>query len=262
MRKPFRGIQLNKSHPLARGLVGCWLMNEGDGSLIVDRCTSVEGVVGSTCNWKPGGLQFSAVYDDANSKVDCGSFLDPRSWKGCTVAVRASWPSVSAGQYPGIVCNVLPGNYRGNYSLYLSNNNNGITWYCPYTGVYPTLVPIVPDITYSIAGTWDEGKHITSLYCDGGLVDAKDTGGTTWYATNYNTTLGWYFRSVNRNFSGRLLYVYIYNRALTSDEVRQLHSDPYVIFEPSLPIGSMSPAVMAAVLQEYMQEFGHSYLNR
>jgi hypothetical protein len=34
--KPIRGLQLNKSHPLARGLVGCWLLNEGTGHKVFD----------------------------------------------------------------------------------------------------------------------------------------------------------------------------------------------------------------------------------
>lgn len=31
INKPLPGIQLNCSHPLAKGLVGCWLFNEGSG---------------------------------------------------------------------------------------------------------------------------------------------------------------------------------------------------------------------------------------
>ncbi len=34
--KPVRGIRLNKSHPLARSLVGYWLLNEGSGNKVFD----------------------------------------------------------------------------------------------------------------------------------------------------------------------------------------------------------------------------------
>ncbi|MFB0523909.1 MAG: hypothetical protein ACETVZ_00085, partial [Phycisphaerae bacterium] len=34
--KPIRAIQLNKSHPFARGLIGYWIMNEGGGSKVFD----------------------------------------------------------------------------------------------------------------------------------------------------------------------------------------------------------------------------------
>ena len=34
--KPPLGSQLNYSHPLSQGLVGCWLMNEGGGKILTD----------------------------------------------------------------------------------------------------------------------------------------------------------------------------------------------------------------------------------
>lgn len=35
-RKPLLGEQINWSHPLARGLVGVWLINEGSGGILYD----------------------------------------------------------------------------------------------------------------------------------------------------------------------------------------------------------------------------------
>ena len=34
--KPIRALQINWSHPLARGLTGCWLMNEATGEIVAD----------------------------------------------------------------------------------------------------------------------------------------------------------------------------------------------------------------------------------
>jgi len=34
--KPMYGVLLNPYHPLARGLVGCWLFNEGGGNSVFD----------------------------------------------------------------------------------------------------------------------------------------------------------------------------------------------------------------------------------
>ena len=34
--KPIRGSHLNRSHPLAHGLVGCWLFNEATGKKLFD----------------------------------------------------------------------------------------------------------------------------------------------------------------------------------------------------------------------------------
>ena len=34
--KPRLGLRLNHNHPLAQGLVGCWVMNEGGGDKVFD----------------------------------------------------------------------------------------------------------------------------------------------------------------------------------------------------------------------------------
>jgi hypothetical protein len=39
--KPARGEQINKSRLLARGLVGCWMMNEGTGDKVFDLTGSI-----------------------------------------------------------------------------------------------------------------------------------------------------------------------------------------------------------------------------
>lgn len=73
--KPIRGIQLNKSHPLARGLVGCWLFNEGSGT----KCFDVSGFGNhgtreSATSWVAGKYGHSLRIDNAVSgRVDCGA---------------------------------------------------------------------------------------------------------------------------------------------------------------------------------------------
>jgi len=50
--KPVRGIRLNKSHPLARGLVGYWLLNEGSGNKVFDLSGNGKtGTINGTITW-------------------------------------------------------------------------------------------------------------------------------------------------------------------------------------------------------------------
>jgi len=65
--KPPRGTQLNKSHPLARGLVGCWLMNEGGGNNLRD----ISGynrtlIAGGTPDWVGGNFGYAVNYDGSS----------------------------------------------------------------------------------------------------------------------------------------------------------------------------------------------------
>jgi hypothetical protein len=56
--KPVRGIRLNKSHPLARGLVGYWLFNEGSGNKVFD--LSGNGNTGTITNAPWGGAKYGS----------------------------------------------------------------------------------------------------------------------------------------------------------------------------------------------------------
>jgi len=65
--KPPPGIKLNHAHPLARGLVGCWLMNEGTGSKVADLSGNgndgdIEGATWAGSK-SGGGLDFDGTDD-------------------------------------------------------------------------------------------------------------------------------------------------------------------------------------------------------
>ena len=73
--KPPVGSQINWGHPLARGLVGCWLLNEGAGRKAYDlseyrnhgTLTSMAIPPTPNSGWNPGrtgiGLSFDGVDD-------------------------------------------------------------------------------------------------------------------------------------------------------------------------------------------------------
>jgi len=69
--KPVRGIRLNKSHPLVRGLVGCWLFNEGSGNIVQD--SSGNGNTGSLIadtHWVPGKSGPALDFDGTGDNVE------------------------------------------------------------------------------------------------------------------------------------------------------------------------------------------------
>ena len=79
--KPFRGIQINWAHPLARGLVGVWLMNEGTGNKIYDLSGNQHiGTFENTPTWEPDRIDFVSTGDDRINIGDKDT-LDPRSNK-------------------------------------------------------------------------------------------------------------------------------------------------------------------------------------
>ena len=73
--KPTRGIRLNKSHPLARGLVGCWLFNEGSGNKVFDLSGNGHNGTrsGSGNIWATGRFASAQQFNGTDDSIDFGS---------------------------------------------------------------------------------------------------------------------------------------------------------------------------------------------
>ena len=65
--KPPVGSTLNWGHPLSKGLVGCWMMNEGGGNLVNDIASKYNGT-NSGAVWsnqqKGKALKFNGTSDN------------------------------------------------------------------------------------------------------------------------------------------------------------------------------------------------------
>jgi hypothetical protein len=68
-QKPQLGRRPNFCHPLAKGLVGCWLMNEGSGTVVQD--LSGKGNMGTITNtlWVPGKFGPCLNFDGSGDYV-------------------------------------------------------------------------------------------------------------------------------------------------------------------------------------------------
>src|SRR5438309_10947550 len=70
--KPSLGTQINWGHPLAQGLVGCWLSNEDGGLILNDSLGLAKGTLsGSTLPvWSSGSYSRFLKFDGSSSYVD------------------------------------------------------------------------------------------------------------------------------------------------------------------------------------------------
>jgi hypothetical protein len=95
--KPPRGAILNRTHPLARGLVGCWLFNEWTGNTARD---SVSGLIATGVNaptWDGMGMRFTAA---SNQYLTLNAISGFNPEKG-TIYFRGVWdgPATSSKDY-------------------------------------------------------------------------------------------------------------------------------------------------------------------
>ena len=73
--KPTRGICLNRSHPLSRGLVGLWLFNEGSGNKVFDLSGNgnTGTLQGTTPSWTSGKYGSAVLLPGTDEYINCGS---------------------------------------------------------------------------------------------------------------------------------------------------------------------------------------------
>lgn len=234
MIKPFRGIQLNKSHPLARGLVGCWLMNEGSGSKVHDYSGNdkkgtlqnmeetdwVAGMDGG-CLYFDGSDEYIHIpnYSSSNNKaVSLFAWVKPRSF----------------ADFEGVVSNLKEEVPYPGYALYTHGDGTVGT----YLGAHRrSSNSLSQDIWSYIGFTYVNGS--LKLYINKDLVRTDTL--IAYVGSDALRIANFYVNSElpARIFNGHINNVVVYNRALSPDEIRWLYSEPYAMFEPALPIEIM-----------------------
>jgi len=233
--KPPVGAQLKLDHPLARGLIGAWLLNEGSGDKAHDY--SGQGNLGTLTNMDPatdwvgspdgGALDFdgsddvviiphkdilnlsapfSIVFGIKYTSMDNKVFFEKNGNEGFSVQI-----------YVGIIHINVGGDridYNATQSASLWNN-----------GVFHQVVLVVPEVV----------THATKLY-----VDGKDDTSPTYHNAStptYGSNTPVYIGSRNGSYviPGSSNFISIYNRALSAQEIAWLYAFPYAMFEEESP---------------------------
>jgi hypothetical protein len=233
-QKPGPGSEIDWGHPLSRGLVGCWLFNEGAGKLSsnlvgMGRATFNAGVL-----WKNGGIYFP------------GTSVD---WVTCSD--RADYDLTTQGT---LMCRAKPlGSYPNGFRGLISRATGGVAGTIQYNldwyGIDParTLRGIASDGTtlytseasYDFAGAcrqtafaWSPGAR--AIYADGKRLSSA---GSTPAAKSISVSpnIGRSFSSGSYSWYGDIDTAAIYARAITPDDIRWLAAEPYAMIRYAGP---------------------------
>ena len=247
--KPPAGTQINPLHPLSQGLMGCWLFNEGVGSLANDisgnknhgRLTNMApNVQGS--GW--GGSKFggSLKFDGVNDHIDCGNDVSLNITSNITMAARIKFTSVDTT----MVLNRTTGLGQAGYEIYVSNGTV-ISRINSATGAISPL-EYNDNNCHSVVGIYNGTQNL--IYVDGTLV-ANETVG----APNSNPSASFQIgaRVGGLFFNGIINSVRIYNRALSAEEVKTLYLDPFCNMMIRRPSGLYVPAAPVGAIMNQFQ---------
>jgi len=218
------GVLLNPYHPLARGLVGCWLFNEGGGNTVFDLSGygnhgTLGGGDSAKCPaWVPSRTG-PALNFDGNDYVSLASTITlTDDW---TTVVFFNINSVSddhdmiLGYHLSANCyiRVLDGT-----TIRVQSNVSGT--YKDYT------VPTISTHTwYHLAVTRRNGN--VRVFLDG----VESTSGSQAIADDFTfDQIARYYTYDTYSFGGMIDLVLIFNVAKTPEEIWQLYTDPFCMF--------------------------------
>ena len=226
----------NLGHPLAKGLVGYWLMNEGAGSIIND--LSGNGGIGTivdTVNWRAGKTGSALLFGGGHVSLPSAYRpIDNLSEFSVVTCVKATSLSADGGIfYTETHTTSDPlllwfDNAATDHIASAINTAGGMS-----DAVYSSFVPL-PNVWYHLVLTYRAGDYLR-LYING----IEDTGAdfpvdastlTTLDPTDTNYTIG------DDDTGGKALTGYIdffslYNRTLSAQQIAQLYREPYCMFK-------------------------------
>ena len=231
--KPPPGTQINWGHPLARGLVGCWLFNENGGLRAIDLAGNNHGILTNGPLWVPGRNGIALSFDGVDDEVTFPS-VPTSAISNVTVSMWVNLASVSLKGafikigYPGTGSNgngyaVGVGNSdfdtTGNNLIGLFENERWINTGAPIGTGWRHITMVIDDF-----GT-------PSFYI--GAVSKGTFSGGDARAPSSNTYIGGYTSGTpdNRHFNGLIGEGWIWNRFLRPEEIQWLYTDPYAMFE-------------------------------
>ena len=219
---------INYSNPLSKGLVGCWLMNEGGGSLAFDIASRRNGTFTSGPVWVMGKNGTSISFDGVDDYLQVGSpgllsltgemsivaLIKPSSVAAGTKCIASHTNSVGNHFQWEFEINRTAGKLsfiQGSASTFIGTANTALsanTWYH------------VAAVRKGSTGSWTINFYVDGK-ADGSPTGTADPGNTGTVRLAGETIVG------GRTFPGLIDHILIYSRALSSQEVRALYVDPY-----------------------------------
>ncbi|MEJ2702426.1 MAG: LamG domain-containing protein [Sedimentisphaerales bacterium] len=249
--KPTRGTLIRTSHSLARGLAGCWLLGEGTGRVVTDLGPYRQrgDFYGGSPLWAPGRHGYCLLFDGVDECIDCGTAKF--GWDLTNELSVVALAKHGASQVNTVFARsayVRPARLQGQaggkfeWRVYTDTANDCI--------IDSTSSHAIDGSEWvHVAGTWR--PHGAYLYVNG-VLEASDTAtdGNLKVDDNQFVGIGGTYESGNfvSCWNGGIEYVFIYSRALSAEEVRWLHREPFAMFDSSVSSAPIhAPASMVSL---------------
>lgn len=260
--KPAVSAAVNPAHSLARGLAGCWLLNEGAGTVARDIAgLHRDGSLSGSPVWSRGSFGATIDFDGDNDWITMGDCLDLGIDDVSVLAIvrysAAAQPDQWSGQAIGAIAGkgYLDGVSKG-YGLFVGAGNQ-IHWQIRDQG---TEFAATSDAALNdgqwhlVVGVCDRDSSTgVRLYIDGVCqsstanatnLNGVDLSGSRAFAvgSRQEESAGtWYW-----DFLGGIAMVCVWKRVLTEAEIRRLQHSPFELASSQCPLARLRPPASVA----------------
>lgn len=221
--KSARGLPLNKSHPFLRGLIGCWAFNEGTGKIAADTSGNQNSGTINDAVWTAGKFGCCLKFDGSGDSVNCGSGSSLNAATGLTIA---GWIRFEASKsHTLLMKNVAYGVRISTTSIgtRLWDSGGGHTFNASFT--------YLTGKWYYLAVTWDSKSQNVITYINANPVGTPGTFVGPLNASTQYILIGKVVWSDSYTTEGLIDSVQVYNRALSSAEIKHLYREPFCMFD-------------------------------
>lgn len=225
--KPPKGALLNRADPLAKGLAGAWLFSEGAGLSVRDSAGSNHGTLTNGPTWGSGPYGKLLTFDASNDYISIPARTELLPTTAVTFAaiVRLN----AAVDFRCIAAAMTSyGNYGWNFMV---SSTGFLRWEVDTTGGIVTLngTTSIVGSHALVAGTYDGAN--TRVYRDGKQENSSALTGTIDYGSPPTFVIGVRFPSEALYYwNGTQTAAWLWNRALTARDMRDLAADPFRMF--------------------------------
>lgn len=239
---PAVGVQLARDHPLALGLVRCWLLREGAGvpvDLVHGRRTVVNSGGGTWTTRQPGRFPASPTLELAGGSQDGYKVQDGPIIGGRLNWTLAGWCRIDTGPLDAKTIygeRYSAGNAIAKLCVRGSFFTEGELTYRNDAGTLTQLRTVARhlDVPRFFVGT----KRGTALriYIDGTLENSATFGSSSdAFSSSAVSVIGYDDNVANTSWDGHLGPIYVYDRALSPAEVLWLYHEPWAMLQPLAP---------------------------
>jgi hypothetical protein len=208
--KPLVGSRIAWGHPVARGLIACFLMNETTGTICNDLGQNGQAAtLQSTATWGTGGV----LCDAANESILTGTQLPTVG--SCFLRFKSTVGPVTYARF--FQANITFRRQNAS-SIGLGSGTGDVLWTTPtpWDGVL-----------HSFVVTWDDPSNIRQLWQDGIFYGADATAWAN--GSGISTQMGG--DGSAKPVGGIVYCIYFWNRVLTAADVAMLAQDPFCFIQ-------------------------------